>query len=42
MENLMDAKYNKYLDSFGVRVVLIVAGFAVWLGASVGLLKVAL
>ena len=42
MENLMDAKYNKYLDSLAVRAVLIVAGFAVWLGAGVGLLKAAL
>lgn len=42
MENLMDAKYNKYLDSMGLRVALIAAGFAVWLGAGVGLLQAAL
>jgi hypothetical protein len=39
MESLMDAKYNRYLDHVGVRLALIVAGFAVWLGAGVGLLK---
>lgn len=42
MENLMDAKYNKYLDSMGVRVALIIAGFGIWLGAGVGILKAAL
>lgn len=42
MEKWMDAKYNQYLDSLAVRATLIVAGFAVWLGASVGLLKAAL
>ncbi len=36
----MDAKYNKYIDSFAVRVTMIALGFTVWLAAAVALLSV--
>lgn len=37
----MDAKYNYLIDNTAFRLTLIVAGFAVWAAASVGLLVVA-
>lgn len=40
MDNFMDAKYNKYLDSGLVRVALIAVGFTTWLGVTVGVLSV--
>ena len=36
----MDAKYNYLIDNTAVRLTLIVAGFSLWLAASVGLLIV--
>lgn len=39
MENLMDSKYNKYLDSAIVRIALLAVGFSTWLGVSVAVLK---
>lgn len=42
MENFLDAKYNSYMDSTPLRLGLIAVGFAAWLGASVGLLKLAI
>jgi hypothetical protein len=39
MDRLMDAKYNRYLDSAAVRVTLITAGFCMWLAAGFTLLK---
>ena len=39
MENLMDSKYNKYLDSAIVRIALLAVGFSTWLGVSVVVLK---
>lgn len=41
MNSLMDAKYNKYLDSMSIRLALIAAGFALWLGVAYGLLQLA-
>jgi hypothetical protein len=41
MENLMDSKYNKYLDSAFVRIALLAVGFSTWLGVSVAVLKIA-
>jgi hypothetical protein len=41
MENLMDSKYNKYLDSAIVRIALLAVGFSTWLGVSVAVLKAA-
>jgi hypothetical protein len=41
MENLMDSKYNKYLDSAMVRIGLLAVGFSAWLGVSVAVLKAA-
>ena len=35
----MDAKYNFIIDSWRWRIALNVAGFALWLTATVGLLK---
>jgi hypothetical protein len=34
----MDAKWNNFIDSTGWRIALNMAGFAVWLVATVGLL----
>jgi hypothetical protein len=34
----MDAKYNNFIDSVAWRVVLNLAGFTLWLAASVALL----
>lgn len=42
MGQLFDAKYNKLLDSTGLRIAMIVAGFGVWFAAGIGLLKLAL
>jgi hypothetical protein len=39
MENFLDAKYNNYMDSTPLRLALIAAGFAAWLGVSVTVLK---
>ncbi len=39
MENLLDAKYNNYMDSAAVRLALLAVGFATWLGVSVTVLK---
>ena len=39
-EEFMDAKYNYLIDNTAVRLTLIVAGFSLWLAASVGLLIV--
>jgi hypothetical protein len=41
-ENLMDAKYNNYLDSPALRLGLIAAGFTTWLACGVAVLKYAL
>jgi hypothetical protein len=38
---VMDAKYNFIIDSMKWRIALNVAAFAVWLAASVALLKIA-
>ena len=38
---VMDAKYNFIIDSWKWRIALNVAGFAVWLTAVVGLIKLA-
>lgn len=37
----MDAKYNYIIDSMKWRIALNLAGFAVWLAASVAILRVA-
>jgi hypothetical protein len=37
----MDAKYNYIIDSMKWRIVLNLTGFAVWLAASVILLRLA-
>ena len=37
----MDSKYNYIIDSMKWRIALNLAGFAVWLAASVVLLRVA-
>jgi hypothetical protein len=37
----MDAKYNHIIDSMKWRIALNLTGFAVWLAASVALLRVA-
>jgi hypothetical protein len=37
----MDAKYNYIIDSMKWRIVLNLAGFALWLAASVALLRLA-
>lgn len=34
----MDAKWNNIIDRFSVRVLLLAAGFAVWLAISYGVL----
>lgn len=36
----MDAKYNFIIDSVSWRIALNVTGFALWLGATIGLLRV--
>jgi len=36
----MDAKWNGFIDSMGWRIVLNLAGFVVWLAATVGILWV--
>ena len=36
----MSGKYNKIVDNFAVRVALNTVGFALWLVASVALLRV--
>jgi hypothetical protein len=36
----MDAKYNRIVDNFAVRVALLVLGFSAWAAAAVGLLWV--
>jgi len=41
MDKLMDAKYNKYLDSAIVRIALLAIGFSAWLGVSVAVLNAA-
>lgn len=38
----MDAKYNYLMDNTAFRLALIVAGFAAWFAASVGLLAAVL
>lgn len=42
IENLMDAKYNDYLDSAVLRMGLTTVMFSVWLFAGVAILKFAL
>jgi len=42
IENLMDAKYNDYLDNGFLRMGLTTVVFSVWLFAGVALLKFAL
>jgi len=37
----MDAKYNFLIDSMLWRIALNLAGFALWLGAAVGLMSLA-
>ncbi len=39
MDNLLDAKYNKYLDSAWVRLALLAVVFTGWLAAGIGILK---
>ncbi len=41
VRGFMDAKYNYLIDNTAFRLTLIVAGFSVWLAASIGLLVVA-
>jgi hypothetical protein len=36
----MDSNWNNFIDSMGWRIVLNLAGFAVWLAATVGILWV--
>lgn len=36
----MDANWNWFIDNGLIRTALVVAGFAVWLGVTVGLLAV--
>jgi len=38
-EVVMSAKYNRFVDNFGVRVALNTAGFVLWLVASMALLR---
>jgi hypothetical protein len=35
----MDPKWNNIVDNMAVRIVLIIAGFSVWLAVSYGLLS---
>jgi hypothetical protein len=42
LENLMDAKYNDYLDNAMLRMGLTTVLFTVWLFAGVAILKFAL
>jgi hypothetical protein len=42
IENLMDAKYNDYLDNGALRMGLTTVVFSVWLAAGFALLKFAL
>lgn len=37
----MDAKYNYIIDSMSWRIMLNLAGFAVWLATCVALLRIA-
>jgi hypothetical protein len=37
----MDAKWNKVIDRFSVRLLLLAAGFGLWLAVSYGVLAVA-
>jgi hypothetical protein len=39
MDKLLDAKYNRYLDSAAIRITLIATGFCMWLAAGFTLLK---
>ena len=39
IDNLMDARYNRYLDSGVVRMSLVVVAFAAWIVGGVALLK---
>lgn len=36
----MDSKWNWFIDNGLIRTALVVTGFAVWLGLTVGLLAV--
>ena len=38
-DSLMDAKYNRYLDSGFVRISLVAVGFTAWLVGGIALLK---
>ncbi len=35
----MDANWNWFIDNGVIRTALVVAGFVVWLGATIGLLS---
>lgn len=39
IDNLMDAKYNRYMDSGVVRMSLVAVGFTAWLVGGIALLK---
>jgi hypothetical protein len=39
MDKFFEGRYNQYLDSGALRVMLIATGFSVWLAAGVSLLK---
>jgi hypothetical protein len=36
----MDASWNRFIDNGLIRTGLVVTGFAIWLGLSVGLLAI--
>lgn len=36
----MDSSWNKFIDNGLIRTALVMAGFALWLGATVGLLSI--
>jgi hypothetical protein len=36
----MDASWNKFIDNGLIRTALVVSGFALWLGLTVGLLSI--
>jgi len=38
-DSLMDAKYNRYLDSGVVRMSLVAVGFTAWLASGIAILK---
>ena len=40
IDNLMDAKYNRYLDNGVLRMALVVVGFAAWLASGYAFLKI--